>query len=79
VKKAYWHKGIGKKMMQACIDWCKEKGVEQLELDVVTENERAIALYQSLGFQIYGTKKHALKYSDQTYADEYYMILMLEG
>ena len=55
IKKAYWHKGIGKKMIQTCIDWCKEKGVEQLELEVVTENERALALYQSLGFQIYGT------------------------
>jgi ribosomal protein S18 acetylase RimI-like enzyme len=65
--------------MRECIKWCKEKGVEQLELEVVTQNNRAVSMYQDLGFQIYGTKKHALKYSDETYADEYYMILFLTG
>ncbi|WDV47193.1 GNAT family N-acetyltransferase [Clostridiaceae bacterium M8S5] len=78
VRKKYWNKGIGKIMMNECIKWCKEKGIEQLELEVVTENSRAISLYKRLGFQEFGTKKNALKYSDGTYADEYYMILFLE-
>lgn len=77
VCKDYWNKGIGKTLMQECIKWCKEKGIEQLELEVVTENNRAISMYQNFGFQIYGTKKHALKYGDATYADEYYMILFI--
>lgn len=77
--KDYWGKGIGKKMMEECIKWCEEKGVEQLELDVVTENNRAVSMYESLGFKIYGTMKHALKYGDGTYADEYYMVLFLNG
>lgn len=77
VRKEYWNKGIGKKMMIECIKWCKEKGFEQLELDVVTQNERAISMYKSFGFEIYGTKKHALKYGDGTYADEYIMCLFL--
>lgn len=79
VMKDYWNKGIGKKMMQECINWCKEKGVEQLELEVVAQNNRAVSMYKSLGFEIYGTKKHALKYGDGTYADEYYMILFLNS
>lgn len=54
--------------------WCKEKGVEQLELEVVTQNTRAISMYQNLGFDIYGTKKYALKY-----ADEYFMCLFLNN
>ena len=73
------NKGIGKKMMHECIKWCEEKGVEQLELEVVTQNNRAVSMYENLGFQIYGTKKYALKYGDGTYADEYYMILFLNG
>jgi ribosomal protein S18 acetylase RimI-like enzyme len=77
--KDYWSKGIGKKLMQECIKWCEEKGVEQLELDVVTDNNRAVSMYESLGFKIYGTIKRALKYGDGTYADEYYMILFLNG
>lgn len=79
VAKDCWNKGIGKSMMEECIDWCKENGVEQLELEVVTENNRAISMYKKFGFEIYGTKKHALKYSDGTYADEYYMILFLNS
>lgn len=78
VSKDYWNKGIGKIMMQECINWCKEKHVEQLELEVVTENIRAVSMYKSFGFEIYGTKKHALKYGDGTYADEYSMILFLD-
>jgi RimJ/RimL family protein N-acetyltransferase len=78
VKQDYWGVGIGRVMMNECIAWCKVNGVEQLELEVVTVNERALGMYKSLGFEIYGTKKHALKYSDGTYADEYFMILLLD-
>ena len=77
VRKDYWHKGIGKRMMEECIKWCREKGIEQLELEVVTQNDRAVSMYKSFGFQIHGTKKHALKYADGSYADEYLMILFL--
>lgn len=79
VRKDYWNLGIGKNLMQECIEWCKEKNVEQLELEVVTQNNRAISMYKHFGFEIYGTKKGALKYADGTYADEYYMILFLNG
>jgi RimJ/RimL family protein N-acetyltransferase len=65
--------------MKECIKWCNENGVEQLELDVVTQNNRAISMYKNLGFKIQGTKKHALKYEDGTYADEYFMCLFLNG
>lgn len=36
-------------------------------------------MYKSFGFEIYGTKKHALKYSDGTYADEYSMVPFLNS
>lgn len=44
VLKDYWNKGIGKIMIQECINWCKEKCVEQLELEVVTENNELIII-----------------------------------
>jgi len=77
VRKDYWNIGIGNKMMKECIKWCKENGVEQLELEVVTQNTRAISMYKTLGFQVHGTKEHALKYEDGTYADEHIMVLFL--
>jgi RimJ/RimL family protein N-acetyltransferase len=78
VRKKYWNNGIGKILMNECIKWCKEKGVEQLELEVVTQNIRAISMYEDFGFEKYGTKKNTLKYGDGTYADEHYMILFIE-
>jgi len=79
VKKEYWRSGIGKILMNECINWCREKNVEQLELEVVTQNNRAISMYKNLGFEINGTKINALKYADGTYADEYSMVLFLNG
>lgn len=67
--------GLGRKMMQAVLEEAKKCGYEQAELGVIAGNERAIALYESLGFVAYGTLKHAMKYKDGSYADE---ILMLK-
>lgn len=72
--KDYWHMGIGGKLMQACVEWCEENGIEQIELDVVAENEHALNMYRSFGFEIIGKLPHALKYEDRTYADEYLMV-----
>ena len=77
ILKDYCNLGIGGKMMEECIKWCRKHGVTQLELDVVKNNERALKMYQNFGFEIIGTKEMALKYQDGTYADEYLMIKKL--
>jgi len=69
--------GIGKVMLEIAIGLAKEMGYEQLELEVVTDNERAIALYKKMGFEICGTTPNAMKYKDDTYADEHKMVKML--
>ena len=77
VDKSYCGMGIGGKMMEACIAWCRDRGILQIELDVVKQNERAIRMYQSFGFEVVGTLPRAMRYPDGTYADEYYMVLCL--
>lgn len=79
IRKAFWRLGIGKQLMSECIQWCKNNGIEQLELDVVTENDRAVAMYKSFGFEIQGSKRHALKYDDGSYVDEHSMILFVNN
>ena len=74
ILKEYWNLGIGGKMMEECIKWCKDKGVTQMELDVVKDNDKAIKMYRDFGFEITGTLPNALHYQDGTYADEYIMI-----
>ena len=54
VLRAYWDLGLGRALTEACIQCAKEAGYEQLELTVVAENERAIALYRKAGFVEFG-------------------------
>lgn len=71
--------GIGRKMMNALIDWGKERGLSHLELEVDTGNLPALKLYMSLGFLVGGCKYHERKLTDGTYRDDYYMYLPLEA
>ena len=50
IEKAYYGKGIGTALTQACIECAKTAGYRQLELEVVAENTNAIALYRKFGF-----------------------------
>lgn len=77
ILKKYCNLGIGGKMMEECIQWCKLHDIEQMELEVVCQNETALNMYRSFGFEILGMIPHALKYTDNTYADEYYMVKYL--
>ena len=54
IDKAWWGIGIGRALTEACIECARQIGVLQLELEVVSENERALALYRSVGFIEYG-------------------------
>jgi RimJ/RimL family protein N-acetyltransferase len=42
--------GFGRMLMEMGIAWCRAVGLTKLTLQVFTDNERAIALYRSLGF-----------------------------
>ncbi len=48
--KEFWGLGIGRALLEACIQCAKDAGYEQLELNVVADNARALSLYQSAGF-----------------------------
>ena len=77
ILKKYCGLGIGGKLMQQCINWCKNKNVTQIELSVVEDNKPAINMYESFGFRVAGTIPKAIKYKDGTFADELFMVLEL--
>ena len=54
IAKEYWGLGIGKALTLACIECAKTAGYTQLELEVVADNTRAIAMYKKAGFVEYG-------------------------
>jgi len=47
-------KGIGKRMVEFCIDYAKELGFKALRLDVVPGNTPAKKLYERCGFKYVG-------------------------
>lgn len=51
VKKAYWGHGIASALMKEILNFAKANGFEQLELEVRSDNTRAIRLYEKFGFQ----------------------------
>jgi len=54
VEKACWGLGLGRALMESCLDCARRAGYRQVELQVVAENRRALALYESLGFVEFG-------------------------
>lgn len=73
----YTGMGLGKVLMSRLLRYAKESGFEQLELTVVSINERAVRLYKSFGFQECGRIPGANKYDDGTYSDNIFMIKKL--
>ena len=72
-----WGLGIGKALSNACIKCAREAGYEQLELEVVGENENAIALYKSLGYVEFGRNPRGFKSRITGYQELIDMMLLL--
>ena len=69
--------GIGKALLQTVLDVAKNIGYEQAELEVMAENKDAIAMYEKLGFEKFGTFPDNMKYADGSYMDAYWMMKKL--
>ena len=77
ILKEYWGLGLGKALMEACIECAKEAGYTQLELNVVVENERAVSLYKKMGFVEYGRNPRGFNSRVSGYQEVVYMLLEL--
>ncbi|WP_413366980.1 N-acetyltransferase family protein [Lysinibacillus sp. 3P01SB] len=69
-------KGVGKSLFEFAHRWAKEKEIHRVELTVISTNEQAYKLYEKMGYETEGVKKHSL-FIDGAYADEYYMAKLL--
>lgn len=54
VVKAWWGKGIGSSLLQKAVDYAEANGVELINLEVRSDNYRAIRLYERFGFRKIG-------------------------
>ena len=78
VLQEYWGLGIGKSLVRQLIEFARAAGYEQVNLSVASDNERAIGLYESLGFIATGREIHAMKHAEGDYSDFVFMTKFLK-
>jgi ribosomal protein S18 acetylase RimI-like enzyme len=67
--------GTGRALMSELVARCRRlEGLEQIVLEVNTDAEPARRLYASLGFEVYGARREAMKSGDE-YFDVELMVL----
>lgn len=72
-------KGAGKAMGEHCLREAKAAGFLAMQFNfVVSTNERAVRLWQGLGFQIAGTLPKAFQHPSLGYVDAYVMHRFLD-
>ena len=77
ILKEYWGMGIGRMLMESCIDCARRAGYTQLELEVVADNQRAVSLYRRAGFEEYGRNPRGYRSAASGYQDLVHMRLEL--
>lgn len=74
VSPAHQNKGIGRLMGQDAIQRAKAQGFQAMQFNrVVSTNTQAVALWQSLGFNIIGTVPRGFKHKTLGFVDTYIM------
>lgn len=68
VIRPYRSQGIGSRLLDCTISHAWRSGLKRLELEVFSDNQPAITLYQKFGYQIEGRKKFA-RFYDGRYQD----------
>jgi ribosomal protein S18 acetylase RimI-like enzyme len=53
--------GLGRKLLERCLEHAPRLGLERVGLEVFAGNRPAVALYESMGFRHEGVRRHALK------------------
>ncbi|MDL2343067.1 GNAT family N-acetyltransferase [Deinococcus sp. MIMF12] len=69
--------GTGRQLMQALIERVRDSpGLDRLTLSVTTEQTAARQLYRSLGFEVFGLERDALRVGGRS-VDEEHLVLAL--
>jgi putative acetyltransferase len=73
--------GAGRLLSTAALDWARAQTthpIHRIELRVFADNNRAVILYESLGFEHEGRRRDYIYYADiDEYADDLIMGMLL--
>lgn len=73
---AYQRLGLGRMLMEEMIAFARKQGAIVMSLEVRVSNDKAISLYQGLGFQKEAIRKN---YYQDNNEDAYLMVKRMEG
>ncbi|MDD3712366.1 MAG: GNAT family N-acetyltransferase [Candidatus Izemoplasmatales bacterium] len=77
VKKAYWHKGLGSRLMEHAINYARITGkIKNIYLEVREDNISAIKLYEKFGFIPVGKMPDKI-YQEGEYLAEFVYLLQI--
>lgn len=65
--------GIGTALMRAAQVWARQRGLAKVALGVFPDNDRAIAVYEHVGFVREGLRRRQYRGPNNTYRDELLM------
>ncbi len=71
--------GVGRELLVAAIDWARGRGAHKMALEVWPHNERAQALYRSVGFEVEGRLIHHYRRNSGELWDCLIMGLVVSG
>ncbi|MBC2282784.1 GNAT family N-acetyltransferase [Listeria booriae] len=73
VLKDYWGQGVATRLFEHMETWARSRGVvRRIELGVLCENQKALRLYQKLGYEIEGTHRDSFMIGNEYY-DTYWL------
>lgn len=79
ILKDYWGFGLGSLMMEELILWAQESGIiRRLELTVQHRNQRAVHVYEKIGFKTEAIMERGAKTDDGEFLDVHLMSLMVD-
>lgn len=74
---AYRGRGIGHQLLSACLAKARSNGITRVELEVRADNDRAIKLYERMGFRREALKRCGMRF-DGIYYDTVQMSLLFQ-
>ncbi|KPF52806.1 hypothetical protein D621_10810 [beta proteobacterium AAP51] len=79
VAPAYRGQGLGKRLLQACIEKAWQKGLTRITLEARADNTAAIALYEKFGFQHEALMRNAMRFGGQYFSAVQMSLLREQG
>ncbi len=79
VASGWRNRGVGRALLTALIDWCREHpDIERVCLWVFANNAPALALYRSLGFVEEGRRVREIRFGPGEYSDDLIMAMLVK-